>query len=129
MTAITGDTPPETLFQSANEVWRQLATPETSAPVTTSKQKARTFPIAEASQRILLSGASDYDRARLFGCADCGSGDWINVLPSNTLGLCLTADQFRMASDLRLGAHVNVAQPCLCVTNVDPSGNHSLICP
>jgi hypothetical protein len=82
-----------------------------------------------ALQYLISSAPSDQDRARLYGCICRGSGDWINSLPSNSLGLCLTDEQFRISCGLRLGAPVSSTQPCLCGAMIDSLGNHQLVCP
>lgn len=122
------DEPYHELYTQALEEWCR-SVPDV-APPCHKRQKRWTQAIACVNQKRLINHASsDVDKARLLGCACPGSGDWLNALPSNTLGLCLTDDSFRVACGLRLGAPISTTQPCLCGVQTDIHGNHQLVCP
>ena len=58
-----------------------------------------------------------------------GAGDWINVLPSSTLGLHLTDEQLRVAASIRLGAPVSLEHICArCGSVSDDLGKHAFTC-
>ena len=57
-----------------------------------------------------------------------GSGDWINNLPSSTLKLKLTPEQFRIASSLRLGDNISSPYTCEFGAQADVKGIHVLPC-
>lgn len=116
-------------LENAIALWSEKA-PNATAPTWKTKQRSWVMPIGQACiDELTESAPSDRDKARLLGCQCRGSGDWINALPSNALGLCLTDDQFRISCGLRLGAPVSSAQLCLCGTQLDTHGNHQLVCP
>lgn len=70
-----------------------------------------------------------FNTARLHGVACPGAGSWLNAFPSSSLALLLSAEEFRIASALRLGAPVSSAHTCVCGTVADKFGMHALICP
>ena len=93
-------------------------------------QKSWTSPHHTHQASLLLNSATDQDRARLLACRAQGAGDWLNALPSASLGLHLSDDQLRTAAALRLGAPVSMEHVCsLCGSLADGRGQHALSCP
>ena len=66
--------------------------------------------------------------ARLNGLVCPGAADWLNALPSRTLALQLTDDEFRIAIGYRLGAPLCTPHECSCGDIVDAYGKHALVC-
>lgn len=87
-----------------------------------------TSPIHQASYDSLLTSLDVVGRNRLLGCSSPGSGDWINALPSESLGLKLSDDQCRIAIALRLGAKLSSIHTCICGSETDERGQHALTC-
>jgi hypothetical protein len=70
-----------------------------------------------------------HERVRLACCATPEAGAWLRALPSHTLGLVLTPEEFRVALRIRLGLPVFAAARCgYCETPMDESGVHALSC-
>jgi hypothetical protein len=71
-----------------------------------------------------------HDRVRLGCCATPEAGAWLRALPSHTLGLVLTPEEFRAALRLRLGVPVfSTATSCsYCEVPMDESEVHALSC-
>ena len=84
--------------------------------------------IAENRLRELENVSTEQDNVRLQGAKCRGSSDWINTLPSSTLKLKLTHEQFRLASSLRLGANISSPYTCVCGAQADVKGIHALSC-
>ena len=68
------------------------------------RQKSWTSPLHKQRADPFVFSSNDSNSARLLACTAHGSGDWLNALPSTSLGLHQTDDQLRIASSVRLGA-------------------------
>jgi len=56
------------------------------------------------------------------------SGAWLQVLPSENLGLRLGNSELRIAAGLRLGAPLVRQHKCVCGVEVEADGRHGLAC-
>ena len=118
--------PLDELTTSASEAWSHFTL--ISIPQNPCKQASWTAPIYDKFVERLFSTSDSQTISRLEGCRAPGAGDWLNALPSSTLGLRLSDEQFSIAVGLRLGAQVCIAHNCVCGADVDPTGQHALIC-
>ena len=117
------------LMREAIEIWTAQVPNDTTPPLESIRQKDWYRPIVQSKLNSLLNTEESIDRARLHGFAYPGAGDWLNVLPSNNLGLALTDHQFSIACPLRLGAPVSSSHKCECGVVTDRYGSHQLVCP
>ena len=117
------------LMRKAIEIWTAQVPNDTTPPLESIRQKDWYRPIVQSKLNSLLNTDESIDRARLHGFAYPGDGDWLNVLPSNNLGLALTDHQFSIACPLRLGAPVSSSHKCECGVVTDRYGSHQLVCP
>ena len=78
------------------------------------RQKLWFQTIADCQWNKLLDDADPTSVSRLRGCQSPGSGDWLNALPSGTLGLRLSDEHFSTAVALLLGAPVCSTHTCVC---------------
>jgi len=76
----------------------------------------------------LLASSSPVDRARLLASSTKESSKWLQVIPSNNLGLLLDNNAARIAVALRLGCKVCEEHRCVCGKLVDEYGRHGLSC-
>ena len=80
---------------------------------------------------LVIAGATSIiDKARLSGVFKKHSGDWLNALPSHTLGLALHPPEFRSAALYRLGAPLfeqDIPGPA-CGRPSDRFGHHAIAC-
>jgi hypothetical protein len=105
-----------------------------SAPPFSAVQRQWDAPlIAERKKLLLASQWNDEPtkqrQARLLAVGSQGSGDWLNALPSENLGLKIDNQKFKIAVALRLG--VKCCQPhfcSLCYAQVSSFGTHGLSC-
>jgi hypothetical protein len=118
-----------TSYRDALTCWKSKS-PSVSTPVEAlDRQKTWTLPSHKNEANLLLTSAVDQDRARLLACRAQGSGDWLNALPSSSLGLHLSDDQLRTSAAVRLGAPVSLDHVCsLCGSLADGRGQHALKC-
>ena len=74
-------------------------------------------------------GATE-DMARLKSLTLPHAGDWLNVVPSNALGLHLRPQEFVMVARYRLGLSLYTQEgPCpSCLRLSDAQGNHAMCC-
>ena len=80
---------------------------------------------------VLLESLTEVrDKARLGSLGISHSGDFLNVIPSPTLGLHMREREFRLALFYRLGIPVfEVSAPCpACHRESDPFGDHAISC-
>jgi hypothetical protein len=119
--------PQEPLLIDACEAWSILSSHETP-PLNPCKQSSWTNPVHVNTLDHLLSSSDLESISRLRGCCAPGAGDWLNAIPSGSLGLRLTDDQFAVAVGFRLGAPVCVAHKCVCGAEVDPTAQHAFSC-
>ena len=101
-----------------------------TAPSSPSSQKAWDSILSKQRQLGLLSHTTDcHNRSRLLAAAAPHSGEWLNALPSASLGLKLTNEQVRIAVALRLGLHIAEPHKCDgCGAEVDHYATHGLSC-
>ena len=117
------------LHNAALAAWRRQA-PSGQQVDDTKRQKSWFQPVLDARQAALLEQHNDAANiARIHGVACPGAGAWLNALPSTTLGLLMSAEEFRIATALRLGAPVSSTHACVRGTVADELGLHALVCP
>ena len=117
------------MLDEAREAWSTRLSPEDSPLPNPHKQASWTTPVYNRSLARLLSSTLDLETiSRLQGCCAPGAGDWLNAIPSGSLGLRLTDQQFAVAVGFRLGASVCVAHKCVCGAEVDTTAQHALSC-
>jgi hypothetical protein len=79
---------------------------------------------------MMATGLETRTRALLNSTSLPHSGDWLNVLPSPSLGLTLPSQEFIMVAKYRLGIPAyDVATPCPmdgCTQPNDIYGNHAI---
>ena len=68
------------------------------------------------------------DKSRLLGCQAPFAGEWLNALPSTSLGLHLNDEQVRVVTGYRLGAQIFEKHICVCGAQIDVQGYHTLSC-
>ena len=95
------------------------------------RQRAFSISIDDASQcRLLASVPDTRSRALAQSTALPHSGDWLNVVPSPTLGLHLQDKEFRLCLKYWLGlplyADYSICSECL--RPADPFGDHQVGC-
>ena len=119
-----------TSYLEALSCWEDQCPTATKPVHALERQKSWTTPLHKQQADLLLSSTDDNNRARLLACKAHGSGDWLNALPSTSLGLHLNDDQLRTASSVRLGAPVSLEHVCsLCGSLADGHGRHAFSCP
>lgn len=120
----------EASYQSALTHWKDQC-PNAAQPLCAlDRQRSWTHPLHAERADFLLSSADNTNRARIIACKAHGSGDWLNALPSTSLGLHLTDEQLRNAASIRLGAPVSLEHVCsLCGSKADGFGGHAFNCP
>ena len=77
---------------------------------------------------LIEASRNPTERARLLAVSQKHASDWLEALPSATLGLKLENKQFRIACALRLGAKVCHQHTCICGKQVEEDGIHGLSC-
>ena len=95
------------------------------------RQRPLSFCIDEACQDHLLSTAPDpRSRALALSTALPKAGDWLNVVPSSTLGLHLQDQEFRLCLQYWLGLRmVEEGARCpICLGAADAFGDHQVGC-
>jgi Reverse transcriptase (RNA-dependent DNA polymerase) len=80
------------------------------------------------AEQLLRNAQDQVERARLLASAACGSGDWLNTLPLQAIGLKLDNASVRIAVGLRLGAPLVHPHVCVCGDHVSADGRHGLAC-
>ena len=68
------------------------------------------------------------DTARLKAISQPHASDWLEALPSSSLGLKMDNQLFRISCALRLGTKICHQHSCICGKNVHPNGIHGLSC-
>ena len=94
-------------------------------------QRHLSHAIDEASFNLLLESAPDTrSRALALSSSLPHAGDWLNVVPSQTLGLNLQNQEFRLCLDYWLGLKMsNAGTICrLCSRQADSFGDHQVGC-
>jgi hypothetical protein len=76
----------------------------------------------------LLNNCEPIDRARLLASCKKESSKWLQVVPSEQLGLFLDNNAVRIAVALRLGSDVCEEYKCECGEEVNKKGRHGLSC-
>ena len=95
------------------------------------RQRPLSFSIDEASLDHLLSTAPDpRSRALALSTALPKAGDWLNVVPSATLGLHLQDQEFRLCLQYWLGLRMleEGAHCPICLGAADAFGDHQVGC-
>ena len=97
------------------------------------RQRALSKKIDEATFDSLLSSAPD-TRARALALSSAlpHAGDWLNAVPSSSLGLHLQDREFRLCLDywlgIRLMDHETTCPCCASGKKADPMGDHHVGC-
>ena len=95
-------------------------------------QKLLSENIDIRKQENLLEATQDTrGRARLHSVMSAGSGDWLQVIPSSSLGHRLFSEEFQVCAQFRLGMPIYAAaKTCsMCMTKErDVFGDHSIGC-
>ena len=122
---------PSVFLNKALDLWKaKTGLSDAFVNTTPHQQKSWYNPVLQQKKIIISANYnSDTDVARLKGCSAPGAGDWLAALLSDSLGLLLTDEAFRIAVGLRLGAPVLTTCTCACGTSCDKFGNHPLVCP
>ena len=85
------------------------------------------LPLCKLKLKSLISEAiNDVDRARLIGISYPHASDWLEALPSATVGLKMENKQFRVVSALRLDANICQPHSCVCGKEVEGNGIYGL---
>ena len=95
--------------------------------VATTKQKTWDSVVVESCFSRLLNqqAANPRERARLQACSQKESGAWLTAPPISSLGLRMCNATIRIATSLRLGAHLCAPHDCThCGRRVDETGLH-----
>ena len=79
------------------------------------------------SDDLLNNSTNDSDRARLLASRS-DSGDWLNAVPLQAVGLKLDNEAVRIAIGLRLGAPLVHPHTCVCGVAVSADAHHGLAC-
>ena len=112
-------------FDSAVDVWSQADLP-TPSDITIQREW---YGIKCSAQVESLKPTLDQHRLACLSLASQPhSGDWLNSLPSSSLGTLLDNDSLRIGVALRLGLRICVAHKCRCGSMVDEFGLHPLSC-
>ena len=115
----------ESLIGSVVQHWRTTINSDEPQPECKFKQNEWSHPMMlQQAESLKESGHV----ARLNGLMCPGAADWLNALPSRTLALQLTDDEFRIAIGYRLGAPVCTPHKCSYGDIVDAYGKHALVC-
>ena len=101
-----------------------------NSPATTSSaQRDWDDTCCKIQADILLNNAVDHvARARLLAARSSGSGDWLEALPLQSVGLKMDNATVRIATGLRLGAPIVRPHVCVCGKTVTVDGHHGLSC-
>ena len=108
------------------ETWSQSTLME--IPTDKKHQRSWSKSIYERIFESLLLNDSLRTKSRLFSCSDNYSGDWLQCLPNKSLGLCLSDEEFRLSSCLRLGLPFFNEHTCKCGSKIDNLGIHCFAC-
>ena len=95
------------------------------------KQKTWDSVVVESCFSRLLNqpAANPRERAWLQACSQKESGAWLTAPPISSLGLRMCNATIRIATSLRLGAHLFAPHDCThCGRRVDETGLHGLSC-
>jgi hypothetical protein len=112
---------------SAMAAWFQQSA-NSPAP-TSSAQRDWDDACCRTQADMLLNTAVDHvARARLLASRSPGSGDWLEALPLQSIGLKMDNATVRIATGLRLGAPIVRPHVCVCGTTVTVDGHHGLSC-
>ena len=118
-----------TTHEAALSQWRSQGPSATVPTQAKEKQKSWSSPLHSKAYETLFFSSDEIDRTRLQACKAYGAGDWINVLPSSSLGLHLSDEQLRVAASVRLGAPVSLEHICVrCGSVSDSFGKHAFSC-
>ena len=112
-------------FDSAIEVWSRTDLP---TPSEITIQREWDSLKCSAQVESLKPTLDQHRLACLTLASQPHSGDWLNSLPSSSLGTLLDNESLRIGVSLRLGLRVCVAHKCRCGSMVDEFGLHPLSC-
>ena len=98
------------------------------APPRFFKQRQICDKITEKQVSQFLQEATASDAARLHGAACKGASDWLNAMPSRSLGLHMSDEQLRIAVSFRLGAPIYSSHTCWCGAKVEADVSHAFVC-
>ena len=114
----------------AEERWINLpGITQEDYPKDTEVQANWDMPASKRTLKTLIEDSTDStESARLKEVSQTHASDWLEALPSPSLGLKLENQQFRIACALRLGAKVCHHHTCICGKEVASDGIHGLSC-
>ena len=118
-------------ISSAKIAWTLSATSSTILPSTPTSATLKAWDdccCKVQAEKLLLNAVNPAERARLLAASSIGSGDWINTLPLQSIGLKLDNSTVRIAVGLRLGAPIVRPHRCICDSMVTSDGHHGLSC-
>ena len=92
------------------------------------KQREIYDKITEKQVSQFLQEATASDAARLYGAACKGASDWLNAMPSRSLGLHMSDEQLKIAVSFRLGLPICSSHTCWCGAKVEADGSHAFVC-
>ena len=121
------------LWSNGENGQTSLTTPLPPSPtgVATTKQKTWDSLVIESWFSRLLNQQATNPRegARLQACIQKESGAWLTAPPISSFGLRMCNATIRIATSLRLGAHLCAPHDCAhCGRRVDEAGLHGLSC-
>jgi hypothetical protein len=115
----------------AKIAWTISASSSTIVPTTPTTTTLRAWDdccCKVKAESLLQKATSLTDRARLLASCSFGSGDWLNTLPLQSIGLKMDNSTVRIAVGLRLGAPIVRSHNCVCGALVSSDGLHGLAC-
>ena len=93
-----------------------------------SRQKDWVKHVYESTISVANNDAPLEEKATLAAAADRHSGAWLNAVPIQQNGLCLTNEELRIRVCIRLGLKMCLPQPCVCGASIDAYGTHCFTC-
>ena len=119
-----------TTYTAALSLWKSQSSSVALPTENLNRQKSWSDPLHLQQADYLLSSSDANNRVRLSACRVQGSGDWLNALPSTSLGLHMNNEQLRTAASVRLGTPVSIDHTCVrCGSFADGYGRHAFCCP
>ena len=117
-------------IQEAKKYWLPFHNPtDNDKPIETKIQASWDLPGCKQSIQSLINGAESLsNKARFLAISQENSSDWLQALPSASLGLKLNNRHFRIACALRLGSKICHQHQCVCGKMVSTDGTHDLSC-
>ena len=112
-------------YDAAVDAWTQAGL---SVPSEVSIQSQWDHIKCAADIETLRPSLDQHRLACLTSASQPHSGDWLNTLPSPSLGTLLDNDSLRVGIAIRLGLQVCEQHKCRCGATIDEFGLHPLSC-